>query len=343
MTLSNPFFLLLIIPFLIAFIISLLKRTPSLVVYSSKSFNKGKTKFNRTKVPLIFYFLSCISLIIALSRPQKGLEIIEDERFVLDIILALDISGSMEAFDAEEGIDRNRAVKDINSNKLKPRIEVAKEELLKFVDKRPDDRLGLIVFAQTSFSSCPPTLEHDYLKEKIKGISTKMLGDFSSATGIAAPIKSAVNKLKNSPAKRRVVILFTDGENTVTDDITPTQAANIANEHNISIYTIGIGSDNSYAIQTGFFGRRSLVSQKAGFNEKLLKDIADTTQAKYFQVKSQREFKKVIQEINSLEKVEVKNKNFTHYKEFYHYFLLFSLLSLFMGSLLQSTILRSLP
>lgn len=345
MNLGHPYFLFLLIPFILVFVSALRKKQPSLVIGSKKNFpiKNIQRKINRTHIPLFFYFFSIIGVIIALVRPQKGLEIIENKQFVLDIIFALDVSGSMKIFDAKEGLEGREVVKQINSKKLIPRIDVAKRELLRFVDQRPNDRLGLIVFAEKAFSSCPPTLEHDYLREKIKELSVRTLGDFSSATGIAGPIKSTINKLKSSPAKRRVMILFTDGENTVKDDITPEQAADIAKEYNISIYTVGIGSNNSYAISNSFLGRKNLVKQKANFNEKLLKDIAQKTKGKYFLADNQEAFQRAIDEINKLEKVEVKNESFTHYKEYYYYFILFSLLVSSLGFLLQMTLFRRLP
>ena len=343
MSFQNPYLLLLIIPFLGVFIFSLRKRQASLVVATERIFEGRNATFNRTKLPLLCYFLACIGLIIALARPQQGLEFIEDDSLVLDIILALDVSRSMEAFDIDENLGRNQIINGIEKETIKNRIEVAKKELLKFVENRPNDRLGLIVFAQTAFSSSPPTLEHDYLKEKIKTINTNILGEFNSATGIAAPIKSAINKLKKSPTKRRIMILFTDGENTVNDDITPEQAANIAKAYNIHIYTVGIGSDTAYIIQTNFFGRKVLAPARGSFNQKLLKNIADKTKAKYFHAKNQRSFEEAIKEIDRLEKVQIKRKHLTHYKEFYHYAIFASLLLLSLGSVLQMTISRKLP
>ena len=144
---------------------------------------------------------------------------------------------------------------------------MAKEEIIKFIEKRPNDRIGLVGFANLPYSACPPTLDHGWLIQNMNRLEPGVIGD---KTGIAGPIASAVQRLKNSDSKRRVIVLFTDGSNNVDARVSPRQAAKLAKEFNIIIYTVGIGSNRAYALQRGFFGTQ-FTEVQGEFDEKLLK------------------------------------------------------------------------
>ncbi|MCM8525214.1 MAG: VWA domain-containing protein [Lentisphaeraceae bacterium] len=347
----SPWLLLLLIPALILFIIQWRRRPPALVVSSVGHFT-GKEgskspKLGWLRLPLILEFIAIILLITALARPQKGRETITSVKNGIDIAMCLDVSGSMEYFDPEESQSFKAVFDKINEGKLKPRIDVAKEEISRFVEKRPDDRLGLIVFASQPYQLCPLTFDKKLLQKSIEKAEIKMLGVYYNAgTGIAAPLATAIHRLKDSPAKRRVVILFTDGANNVDQKLTPEQAAELAAEFNITIYTVGIGSPSAVKLTRTFPGFRNTVSLKQApyeFDEQLMKNLAEKTNGKYFHVKSREGFSQVMDEIDSLEKVEIKQPKQMNFKDLFPALLYSGFCLLGLSFLLNKTVMMRVP
>lgn len=340
MSFANPWMFLMLLPLGILFFVQLLRKPPTMIFSSLEiaeiKNRSSKIKFSGVHIPLLLETIAGLFLIIALARPQQGIETYKEQSEGLDIILALDISGSMETFDVDKSLMSNsRAISQgIQDNSMKPRVEVAKQELIKFIRKRPEDRIGLIVFSDEAFSTCPLTLDHDYLEANIKKIRIGMLGEMSG-TNIASPLASAIPKLKDSKAKKRLLVLFTDGKNTVDAKITPAQSAEFAADFDIIVHTVGIGSDFAISKQPSPFGGYRLVqmSSEESFDERLLKKIARTTGGEYFTASDEEGFQKVMDKIDKLETVEQEQPRYLNYKEKY-----FSFLYLGMGFLLLSFI-----
>ena len=313
-----------------------LKKNPSIVVPSAGIFKRACSKKRSTGAANWLYLLALLLLIAALARPRSG-----DEKLIvrskgIDIVLALDMSDSMRAIDVPANITSAEALAQaMNSGNLKNRLETAKEEIRKFILARPNDRIGLIGFADLAYSFSPPTLDHRWLLERLKTLEPGQLG---SATGIASAISSGTRRLKNSKAPRRVLILFTDGANTVENRLTPEQSANLAKEFNCIIHTVGIGSSNAY-IQTGY----GFQKVPADFDEKLLSSISKITGGTTFRAADGEGMKKVLNDINALEKTNIEQPKYTEYKEYAPYLALAAALLILAGSLLENTFKLRIP
>src|SRR5699024_10929776 len=233
----------------------------------------------------------------------------------IDIVLALDISTSMKAED------------------LKPnRFKAAKKVAIDFVNKRHSDRIGLIVFAGKSFTVVPPTLDYNILKKAIK--NTKM-GIVQDGTAIGMGIATAVNRLKNSDIKSKVIILLTDGVNN-SGKIDPVTAAELAQVYGIKIYTIGVGTKGyaPYPVNSPVFGQR-LQKIKVKIDEKMLKKIADMTGGAYFRATDTQQLQQIYDRINNLERTKVKDLIFTSTTDYYMYFLLPAVVLLIISVVLE--------
>jgi Ca-activated chloride channel homolog len=310
---ESPWFLLLFIPLILLFIWCLLRKTPSLSIPWIKPFLLSETKstFKKKFIPIILYFIAAVFMIIALARPQQGVEHLKQRAKGIDIMLALDLSGSMKAIDIPPGLTQSEIVRQIQDDVVKERIKYAKSEIQRFIQKRPNDRIGLVVFAPLPYVACPPTLDHAWLLLHLNKMHAGMIGE---ATNIAAPITSAVSRLKDAKSKRKVLILFTDGSNNVDDRITPIQAAKLAKIYNVIIYTVGIGSQNAYVLQNTVFGPQ-FIPVIGQFDNKLLKDIAKKTEGKYYFVENAKGLQKVLDRIDKLEKTTVEAPIFVDYSE----------------------------
>lgn len=267
----------------------------------------------------------CFSLfIIALARPQKvsGERIVEAE--TVDIILTLDISGSMLAMDFQP----------------KNRVQVAKEEAIRFIRKRPHDRLGLVVFAGESFTQCPLTTDGDILIKLFEQIDVGMIQD---GTAIGMAIATAINRLRNSTSKSKIIVLITDGANNA-GNIDPKSAAELAWRFGIRIYTIGVGKEGlvPFPVEDPLFGKR-YVQAKVDMDEPSLMEIAEITGGKYFRAEDERSMEEIYDQIDQLEKTKIEIKEFSVSDEYFHYFLLPGLLLMFTLSLVGSILDPELP
>ena len=307
---ANVWFLfaLLLLP-LLWYYLKYVKKAPSVVIPSTAVFRKSAAR-KRTGVANWCYLLALLLLIAALGRPRSGDEKVLVRSKGIDIVLALDMSGSMQAMDVPKNITSAEALaKAINSGELKNRLETAKDEIRKFILARPNDRIGLIGFADLAYSFSPPTLDHAWLLERLRTLEPGQLGD---ATGIASAVSSGVRRLKNSGAPRRVLVLFTDGANTAENRLTPEQSADLAKEFNCIVHTVGIGSDNAYVLAQGY----GFQKVQGSFDEKLLSSIASVTGGTYFRAADKAGMKKVMEEINALEKTNIEQPKFVEYKEY---------------------------
>ena len=272
----------------------------------------------------VLRLLAVASLIVAFARPRSGTEIQEVTSEGVDIMLCLDVSSSMQAED------------------FKPnnRLYVAKEEIKKFVKKRVNDRIGLVVFARHSFTQCPLTVDYDILLRYIDEVDFGVIDD---GTAIGMAIANAVNRLRDSEAKSKVIILLTDGVNNA-GEIDPVTAAGLAAAFDIKIYTIAAGKPGNamYPVNDPLFGKR-YVYQPTQIDEETLKQIAETTHGRYFRARSGEELDKIYSEIDQLEKTEIEVSKSIQYTELFQWFTYAGLLLLALEMILANSVFRKLP
>lgn len=345
-TLAYPGMLLFLILLLLFLIRHCLKKNPAVRVGSLTPFleaeRKGSPfrKLYKKGLPVLFYALGGIALVFAMSSPREGMEQIRRRADGIDIMIALDLSGSMQAIDVPGNIrTENELTHALSSGKVMNRLNSAKKEVAKFIEERPNDRIGLVAFAPLPYLVCPPTLDHSFLLANLNRLESGIIGD---QTAIAPPIATAVRRLKDSDSKRRVIVLFTDGVNNVNSKITPLQAAKLAETFNITIYTVGIGSNNAVMLQDGFFGS-GFARVRGEFDEKLLQEIAKTTSGVYYRAEDGDSMRKAMKQIDQLEKTSVEQKITVNWKEFYPVLALLSAALLMTGLFLEKTFCLTLP
>lgn len=262
-------------------------------------------------------------LAVALARPQTGAGMHEVSARGIDIVLAVDASTSMD-------------INDVSPT----RLEAAKREMLNFISRRTSDRIGLVVFAGTSFTRCPLTLDYAALESFIKPLKSGMVED---GTAIGMALANAVNRLKDSKAKSRVIILLTDGMNN-RGLIDPDTAADLAEAEGLKVYTIGLGTRGVFNAQVDdpVFGRRS-VPVRSDIDDALLRRIAEKTGGAYFGAQNGAELARIYEEIDRMEKSEVKSAVHYRYTERFAPFALAALALLLAAWLAERWFLRSLP
>lgn len=250
-------------------------------------------------------FLQCMAfalVVIAIARPQYKNTTVERNAEGIDIVLTLDISTSMKAED------------------LKPnRLEAAKNVADNFISKRISDRIGLVLFARKSFTMVPPTLDYDLLKRLLTDVE---MGVVEDGTAIGMGIATAVNRLKESEAKSKVIILLTDGQNN-SGEIDPVTAADLAVSYGIKIYTIGAGTRGTapYPVKDPIFGDR-YQNIKVDIDEEMLTQIANMTGGAYFRATDTERLKEIYAQIDELERTKIEEVIYTDYQDLYPRFLL---------------------
>ncbi len=273
-------------------------------------------------LPFILRLVGVAVLIVAVARPQtsSGGENIYAEG--IDIVLLLDISGSMLA-------------EDFHPN----RIEAAKDVALQFIDGRRNDRIGLVIFAAQSFTQCPMTLDYRVLKGLLRQVKSGMVED---GTAIGMAIVQGVNRLKDSKAKSKVMILLTDGVNN-RGEIDPLTATQIAQTFGIRIYTIGVGTvgEAPYPVQTPFGIRYQ--NMPVDVDEKTLQKIAIMTNGQYFRATNNKTLKQIYDQIDEMEKTRIEVKAYRSYTELFYGWAMAGLLALMLEWILSNTLLRKLP
>ncbi len=343
MTFAYPWLLFLYIPLsLIIWYLWSKKAMPALKISSTKPFIEANKQNNKraARLPLLFYITAAAILVLALARPRVGSEKIIFRAKGIDIILAIDLSGSMRALDIPRNIRTEKQLTaELKSGKIKNRLEVAKEEIKKFIQKRPNDRIGLIGFAQLPYNICPPTLDHGWLIDNLARLKPGIIGQ---NTGIAGPIASGVHRLDKSDSKRRVLVLFTDGANTVDTRITPRQAAKLGKACDVVIYTVGIGSNNALVENNTMFGR-GYAPAGGTFDEALLKDIAKISDGKYYHAYDAEGLAAAMNDINKIEKTTVEQPKYIDYKEFAPTLAAFVLVLLLLGFFIENTVFLGIP
>ncbi|MEN9361868.1 MAG: hypothetical protein RL095_3403 [Verrucomicrobiota bacterium] len=345
MRFADPWFLLLLVPALLVLVLAWRRRPPSLLIASAAFVGSGAESAWRRRLPLMLECAGLVVLILALARPQSGAERQRDLRQGIDIMIALDVSGSMTSYDpAKSMTDTQELIEAIQSGQLKDRLETAKLRLAEFVKARPDDRIGLVLFGSEALGRCPPTIDHGLLLKRIEEIENGMLGDYSNGTNIAAGINAAARRLLQSPSKRRVLILATDGANTVKSLITPEEAAAVAAKQGVTIHTIGIGSDNAYqSVRVGLDRYRLEKSGAESFDEELMKRLSEPGGGHFFRAADAEEFERTMKEIDKIEKVEIGIERQTQWQDRVLPFLIAGLILIVAGFVLSNTLWLRLP
>ena len=327
-----PGWVILVIGGLVAAVMAwhYLRRQPrrsASVRYSDLSLVRTGKKTVRLRFRPLVYLLRVLAvalLTVALARPQSGNERRDVETEGIDIMLALDVSGSMKAEDFRP----------------ENRLRVAKDEIDKFIDKRTNDRIGLVVFSRSSFTQCPLTLDYGVLKGFLAQVDFGMIED---GTAIGLALANSVNRLLSSEAKSKVIILLTDGVNNVWE-IDPLTAANIARTMGMKIYTIGIGKPGNamYPVDDPLFGKRYVYLPNE-IDEESLRKIAETTGGKYFRARTEDELDRIYSEIDQLEKTKVKVHEYIQYKELFFGWMMAGFALLVAEMVLSQTYFRKIP
>ncbi len=270
----------------------------------------------------VFRLLAVALLFIVMARPQSVNRWQKVSTEGIDIIIDLDISSSMLA-------------QDFNPN----RLEAAKSVAIKFISGRPDDRIGLVVFSGESFTQCPLTTDHAVLINLFKEVKSGMIED---GTAIGDGLATAINRLKDSKAKSKVVILLTDGMNNA-GEIAPLTAAEIAKTFGIRVYTIGVGTRGTapYPVQTPYGMRYQ--QMRVQIDEEVLQKIAAMTGGKYFRATNNRKLEEIYQEIDRMEKSKIDVKQYSKREEEYMRFALLAALLLLLEWALGNSVLRKIP
>ena len=326
-TFANPWclLLLLIIPATIAYYIYNRKRLTAEIRFSStKVFQEMPKNYKHylRYLPLALHMLALAALIIAIARPQKSDSWSNQTTEGIDIVMSVDISSSMLAED------------------LKPnRLRAAKKVATEFISSRRNDNIGLVVFAGESFTQCPLTINHAELINLLNGIESGMIED---GTAIGSGLATAVNRIKDSKAKSKVIILLTDGSNN-RGQIAPSTAGEIAKSFGIRVYTIGVGTRGMapYPFQTPYGVQYQDV--EVDIDEESLKNIAETTGGEYFRATDTKSLSSIYREIDKLEKTKIEVKEFSKKEELYHWFVLVLVVCLIGEITLRNTVFKSIP
>ena len=274
-------------------------------------------------------WLTLALLVVALARPQLGESQSSITASGVDIVVALDLSGSMEALDFE--------LKGERAN----RLDMAKEVLTQFIAKRPSDRIGVVAFAGRAYVACPLTLDHDFLRQNLDRLDLNTIREDGTAIGSA--LTAALNRLREVESKSKIVILMTDGQNN-TGKIPPLTAAEAAQALKVKTYTVGIGRQGmSEVARRDSFGRMVYQPVKVDIDEETLKAIAQRTSGKYYRADDTRRFREIYIEIDRLEKTEVKVNKIERTHELAHWVILGGVFLLLLEQLLAQTIWRRLP
>lgn len=323
-TFANPeyLYLLFLIPiFWFVYIFNLRDKNTFLILSSIKRLNTKTWKSWGRHIVFFIKTLAISLLIIAFARPQSTSSWQNAITEGIDIILAMDISGSMLA-------------QDLTPN----RLEASKKVAMDFISGRPNDRIGLVIFSGESFTQCPLTTDHKVLKGLFNDVKSGMIDD---GTAIGMGLATSINRLKDSKTKSKVIILLTDGVNN-QGSIAPMTAAEIAQEFKMRVYTIGVGTKGyaPYPFNTPF-GNIVYQDVEVKIDEKTLQDIANATNGKYFRATSNKALQEIYKEIDKLERSKIEIKEFHKKKEEFLPFAALGMIFLILSFILNNTLFKT--
>ncbi len=278
-------------------------------------------------LPLVLRLLAVSLIVLALARPQEGQKSTEILSAGVDIMLALDTSGSMQALDF------------IKDEKRDTRLAMVKDVVSQFIENRPNDRMGMVVFGSEAYTQCPLTLDQGILQSFLRKLEIGMAGD---STAIGSAIGIAVKRLKDLESDSKLIILLTDGRNNA-GNLPPLQAAQTAKAFGIKIHTIAVGTQGKAPfLVNSIFGQR-YVYQEVDIDEETLKEISQITGGQYFRATDLESLEAIYKQIDEMEKSEVKVIDHAEYTELFHYFLIPGLFFLVLEVVLSNTVLRRIP
>ena len=321
--------LLLIIPYIIWYAMFRKKSEPTIRMADTFAFSHAPRSWKVILMPvqLLLRLLAFTMLVLALARPQTHNSWKNETVEGIDIMLAMDVSTSMLAEDLEPN-----------------RIEAAKKVAAEFISDRPNDNIGLTIFAGEAFTQCPMTIDHASLLSLLQNVRTDIAarGLIEDGTAIGMGLASAVSRLKDSQAKSRVIILLTDGSNN-RGDISPMTAAEIAQSLGIRVYTIGVGTNGTarYPLMVG--NRVQYVQIPVEIDTETLKNIAQTTKGNFYRAKNEEELREIYHAIDQLEKSKIDVQRYSRRYEAYQQFALVAIIALVLELLFRITIFRRIP
>ncbi|MBP5381441.1 MAG: VWA domain-containing protein [Bacteroidaceae bacterium] len=332
MSFASPaylFLLILIVPYVVWYLLYYRRSHPVLQVSSTDAFRFTRHGWKEYLVhaPFLLRLACCALLIIALARPQTTNNWKQTDVEGIDIMLCMDVSTSMLAED------------------LRPnRVKAAREVAIEFISGRPNDNIGLTLFAGEAFTQCPMTVDHAVLINMLQGMQCDMTakGMIEDGTAIGMGLASAVARLKDSKAKSKVIILLTDGSNN-RGDISPLTAAEIAKSFGIRVYTIGVGTNGLARYPMPVAGGVQYIQVPVEIDTKTLQGIASKTDGEYYRAKDTKSLHEVYREIDQLEKTKLNVKKFSKRYEAFLPFALGAILALLLEILLRVTILKRIP
>lgn len=328
---NKEYFLLLIllIPYVLWLLLYHKKSEPAMRMSDTFAYQYAPKSWRVRLIwlPLALRFLTFTMIVFVLARPQTHNAWNERTAEGIDIMLAMDVSTSMLAED------------------LKPnRMEAAKDVASEFISDRPDDNIGLTIFAGEAFTQCPMTTDHASLLNLLRTVRTDIAarGLIADGTAVGMGLANAVSRLKGSKAKSKVVILLTDGSNN-TGDISPMTSAQIAKSLGIRVYTIGVGTNKvaPYPVPVG--GTTQYVNIPVEIDTQTLKEIARTTDGNFYRATNNKELKQIYKDIDKLEKSKLNVKKFSKRYDAYQPFAIAAVLALLLEILLRMTIFRRIP
>ncbi len=326
-TFAHPYwFILLLVPIamILWYVYKRKKVVPTLMLSTLPVISTKKPTFKIIARHIVFglQVVAMVLMIIAMARPQSSNNWQNVETEGIDIVISLDVSGSMLARD------------------FKPdRLDASKNIAAEFINNRKDDRIGLVIFSATSFTQCPLTTDHAALINLFKDVKFGFLED---GTAIGDGLSTAVLRIKDSNAKSKVIILLTDGVNN-TGSVDPLTAAEIAKTFNIRVYTIGVGTlgQAPYPVQTPFGTQMQMI--KVEIDEPLLNKMADITGGKYFRATNNEKLRQIYHEIDQMEKTKIMVHEYRKHKEEFFPWLLSALILMSVCGLLNVSVLKKLP
>ena len=321
--------LLLLIPYIIWYFLYRKKSEPTMQMSDTYAYMFAHKSW-RTRLVHLPMLLRCITFILivcVLARPQTHNSWDQQTVEGIDIMLAMDVSTSMLAED------------------LKPnRLEAAKNVAAEFISGRPNDNIGLTIFAGEAFTQCPMTTDHASLLNLLRNVRTDIAasGLISDGTAVGMGLSNAVSRLKDSKTKSKVVILLTDGSNNM-GDISPMTSAQIAQSLGIRVYTIGVGTNKVAPYPMSVGGGTQYVNIPVEIDSKTLSDIAAVTEGNFYRATNNNELKQIYKDIDKLEKTKMSVKKFSKRYEAFQPFAIAAILCLLLELLLRNTILRRIP
>lgn len=329
MVLLNIGYLLLFIPlvgYIVWYILKGRHTNPSMKVSTALPYMKGVKSYKNYLLhfPFVLRVITLSMVILVLARPQSTNRWQNTEVEGIDIMLAMDVSTSMLAMD------------------FKPnRLEAAKQVAAEFINGRPNDNIGLTIFAGESFTQCPLTIDHTVLLNMLNSVQCDIAaqGIIEDGTAIGMGIANAVSRLKDSNAKSKVIILLTDGSNN-SGEISPEMSAEIAKQFGVRVYTIGVGKNGEAPYP--YYGGQ-VINVPVEIDENTLNKIADITDGDYYRATSNTKLKEVYEQIDKLERTKLNVKEFSTREEEYLVFAIIAFVALFLEILLRNTILKRIP